>query len=200
MELRIITLIESNAESISAGIQLLRHNAACPHRPNMAYIHNNRTRLKRQSPESLTSRIFTRSITSPFDPPESLLVRDDPVNTHSWFPAIGNLISFFTGNLNEHAGTVINENRDDIKRLTYMSQKFAHMFNTTINIERRHNLQIKQLQIQLSTVQKSLNERFDQLNINEAYQTFLQDRIVMLIEMQRNLDLIFDFCHLPFDI
>ena len=122
----------------------------------------------------------------------SLEINEDPVNTVSLFPQVGKLFSWVTGSLSSDAGKYINENYNNIKRLTKMSVRFAQMFNATLAIEHKHNEQMKQIKIQVDSLTKKFNEGLGILDNSMAYQSFLDNLVVVVEDIQRSLDIIFD--------
>ena len=75
------------------------------------------------------------------------------VNTHPLFPSVGRLFSWVTGSLSNEAGKIINQNFNNIKRLTQASAKFAQMFNSTLKIQIKHKKQIIELKNQISNIE-----------------------------------------------
>ena len=122
----------------------------------------------------------------------SVEIDEDPVNTYSLFPQVGRLFSWVTGSLSSDAGKYINENYNNIKRLTKMSVRFAQMFNATLAIEHKHNEQMKQIKVQVDLLTKQFNEGLEILDRRIAYQGFLSNLVVVVEDIQRSLDIIFD--------
>ena len=122
----------------------------------------------------------------------SVEIDEDPVNTFSLFPQVGKLFSWVTGSLSSDAGKYINENYNNIKRLTKMSVRFAQMFNATLAIEHKHNEQMKQIKVQVDSLTKKFNEGLEILDRRIAYQGFLSNLVVVVEDIQRTLDIIFD--------
>ena len=122
----------------------------------------------------------------------SFEIDEDPVNTLALFPSVGKVFSWITGSLSADAGKYINLNFNNIKRLTKMSLKFAKMFNSTLNIERKHEKQIQALKAEIEVTSDKLNKRLSKIEKDITYQNFLQNIIIIIEDLQRTLDLIFE--------
>ena len=117
---------------------------------------------------------------------------EDPVNTLALFPSVGKVFSWITGSLSADAGKYINLNYNNVKRLTKMSVKFAQMFNSTLNIERKHEKQMLSLKAEIENTSEKLSTDINKLEKTLTYQNFLQNMIVIIEDLQRTLDLIFE--------
>ena len=116
---------------------------------------------------------------------------EDPVNTLSAFPAVGKLFSWVTGTLSSDAGRYINQNFHNIKRLTRMSVKFAQMFNHTLNIEKKHSKQLMQIHNEVASIHQKLDSKLSGMEKRNAYETFLQNTAIIVTDLQRTVDQIF---------
>ena len=91
---------------------------------------------------------------------------EDPVNTLALFPSVGKVFSWITGSLSADAGKYINLNYNNVKRLTKMSVKFAQMFNSTLNIERKHEKQMLSLKAEIEITSEKLSTDINKLEKN----------------------------------
>ena len=121
----------------------------------------------------------------------SISVGDNPVNTMSLFPNVGRIFSWVTGSLSVDAGQYINENFNNIKRLTKVSVNFAQMFNRTLSIEKKHNEQLQELHKQVRLINQKLNSEIMELEKKMAYQEFLEGLMLTVLDLQRTVDAIF---------
>lgn len=121
----------------------------------------------------------------------SIGIDQEPVNTVALFPQVGRLFSWVTGSLSADAGRYINENYNNIKRLTKMSVRFAQMFNATLSIEKKHGDQIKHIKQEVKILNHKLNEKMDMLERKINYEGFLDNLIIIIVDLQRTVDLIF---------
>ena len=115
----------------------------------------------------------------------------NPVNTDALLPSVGRLFGWVTGTLSSSAGTVINNNFNNIRRLTKMSSRFAKMFNATLNIELKHKNQITKLSQQVKEIDSKFNMSLGATNRQLAYNTFLDNIIYIVIDLQHTMDTIF---------
>ena len=116
---------------------------------------------------------------------------EEVVNTHALFPSVGKLVSWITGSLSADAGQYINENFNNIKRLTKMSLRFAEMFNSTLDIERKHAHQLTKITKEVKDIKLSLNSTMGQVNRKVAYEAFLQNLQLIIFDIQNTVDEIF---------
>ena len=121
----------------------------------------------------------------------SLGIDQDPVNTVALFPQVGRLFSWVTGSLSADAGRYVNENYNNIKRLTKMSVRFAQMFNATLSIEKKHGDQIKNIRKEVEILNNKLDESMNLLERQIFYEGFLDNLIIIIVDLQRTVDLIF---------
>ena len=80
------------------------------------------------------------------------IIDEEVVNTHPLFPSVGKLFGWVTGSLSVDAGKYINQNYNNIRRLTLASKHFAAMFNTSLKIEEKHAKQILQVKEQVEKI------------------------------------------------
>ena len=116
---------------------------------------------------------------------------EEVVNTHALFPSVGKLVNWVTGSLSADAGQYINENYNNIKRLTKMSLRFATMFNSTLDIERRHAHQLTRVTKQVRDMIVSFNSTMGQINRKLAYEAFLQNLQIISLDIQKTVDDVF---------
>ena len=121
----------------------------------------------------------------------SLEIDQEPVVANGLFPAVGNLFNWLTGTLSAKAGSVINENYNNIKRLTKMSMNFAQMFNATLRVEQKHREQISNLRNQIREMHTVLTEKISLFERKLAYQGFLQDLMLIVWDLQHSIEEIF---------
>ena len=121
----------------------------------------------------------------------SIQIDQEPVVATGLFPAVGNLINWLTGTLSAKAGSVINENYNNIKRLTKMSMNFAQMFNATLRVEEKHREQINNLRKQIREMNIILTENISIFERKLAYQGFLQDLMLIVLDLQHSIEEIF---------
>ena len=121
----------------------------------------------------------------------SLGIDQDPVNTVALFPQVGRWFSWVTGSLSADAGRYVNENNNNIKRLTKMSVRFAQMFNATLSIEKKHGDQIKNIRKEVEILNNKLDESMNLLERQIFYEGFLENLIIIIVDLQRTVDLIF---------
>ena len=96
------------------------------------------------------------------------------------------------GNTFSTDGEVINENYNNIKRLSKMSLRFATMINATLSIEKKHAKQMLVLSKEIESMKINLNIDLDKLERKLNYNTFLQNLIMIALDLQRTTDSIFD--------
>ena len=121
----------------------------------------------------------------------SIAVDSEPVVQKGLFPSVGNLFGWLTGTLSAKAGSVINENYNNIKRLTKMSVNFAQMFNATLSIERKHKQQLLNLKKQIMVMNTVLTDKISIFERKLAYQGFLQDLMLIVLDLRHTVDKIF---------
>ena len=167
-EEKLVLILEQAAQTISSGIQLLPKKDSCDVR----------------SKRSLKKNVNKRYV--------DLDSETDAVDTKSLFPALGNMFSWITGTLSSQAGEVINANYKNVKKLTKMSLKFADMINATLSIERKHKKQIERLNTEVMNLEFKLDESLGRIERNLAYSNFLQNMVVVALDLQRTIDNIFD--------
>ena len=101
LEDKLILSLEQVAEIIETGIEFLPQARDCP------------ARVKRDV-EQMSGRRIKRFL--------DLDTAEGPVNTRALFPSVGRLFSWIMGSLDVDAGTIINQNFDNIKKLTKVSR------------------------------------------------------------------------------
>ena len=121
----------------------------------------------------------------------NMLYDEEVVNTHALFPSVGKLVNWVTGSLSADAGQYINENYNNIKRLTKMSLRFAEMFNSSLDIEKRHAHQLTKITKEVRDMKVSLNSTMGQVNRKLAYEAFLQNLQLIILDIQHTVDDIF---------
>ena len=122
----------------------------------------------------------------------SIQLDSQPVVKTGLFPQLGTLFSWFTGNLGPDAADVVNMNYNNIKRLTQISVGYAQMFNASLAVEHKHRDQIKSLKSQVDQLKTEMSNRYNTLDRENAYQSFLQDLTVVVMDMGNTVDNIFD--------
>ena len=116
---------------------------------------------------------------------------DGPVNTRALFPSVGRLFNWITGSLDVDAGTIINQNFNNIKKLTQVSKRFASMFNATNNIQIKQSKQIELLKQKIIQTEGRLGIEMEQVNRNAVYQSFLENTILIILDVKNTVDYIF---------
>ena len=118
-------------------------------------------------------------------------IDEEVVNTHPLFPQVGNLFQWVTGTLSSDAGRYINENFNNIRRLTQSSKNFAHMFNQTLKIEQKHKQQLHELKDRVEQLQLTLSNEVNTVDRKISYLQFLNNINLILMDLIRTVDLIF---------
>ena len=121
----------------------------------------------------------------------SIEIDQEPVIETGLFPGVGSLFSWLTGTLSAQAGTVINENYNNIKKLTKLSLNFAQMFNATLSIEQKHKAQINNLRKQVREMDVVLTEKISIFERKLSYQGFLTDLMLIVLDLQHSIERIF---------
>lgn len=170
IENKLVFILENIASTIDAGLQLVPQSDSCWERTKRS-VNTSRTRNKRLVD----------------------LDRDtEVVNTHALFPSLGNMFSWVTGTLSSEAGAVINENYNNIKRLTKMSLRFANMINASLSIEKKHAKQMFVLSQEIDNMERKLHSSLGNLDRKLNYNTFLQNLVMISLGLQRTTDQIFE--------
>ena len=170
MEEKLILSLEHISETIEAGIAFLPQARGC------------KNRVKRDEGTVIGNR--TRR-------DMDLDIQNGPVDTRALFPGIGKLFSWVTGSLDQDAGTIINQNFANIKKLTKASVKFAEMFNATLNIQKKQAKQIKTLKQQVTQAEARLRVDIGFMDRKIIYQTFLENMMLVIHDIMHNVDMIF---------
>ena len=170
LEEKLILSLEQVAEIIETGIEFLPQARNCPARGKRDVEQMSGKRIKR----------FLDMDTA-----------DGPVNTRALFPSVGRLFSWITGSLDVDAGTIINQNFDNIKKLTKVSRRFAEMFNATLNIQRKQEKQIRLIKQEFVQTEAKLGEEIGTINRISVYQSFLESTILVVLDIKHTVDYIF---------
>ena len=120
-----------------------------------------------------------------------LEIDEEVVDTHPLFPSVGKLFQWVTGSLSADAGKYINQNFNNIKRLTRMSARFAQMFNSTLKIQLKHKQQILEIKSQVENMDSKFTENLNKLNRKVIYLEFLNNLNVVVMDLTRTVDMIF---------
>lgn len=170
IENKLVFILENVATTIEAGLQLIPHSDTCWDRSKRSVV--------------MDVHRYKRLVD---------LDRDtEVVNTHALFPALGNMFSWVTGTLSARAGEVINENYNNIRRLSKMSLRFASMINATLSIEKKHARQMSTLSGEIHNIKIKLQNEMDKLERKVNYNTFLQNLVMIALDLQRTIDSIFE--------
>ena len=116
---------------------------------------------------------------------------EDVVNTQSLFPSVGRIFGFLTGTLSVDAGKYINNNRKNIIKLTKVSKNFTHLFNATLNIERKHQYQINSIKEHLNEMGNQIQAEINMQSQSLGYQSFLEELIFVTLDLQVTVEKIF---------
>ena len=170
IEDKLVFILENIASTIDASLQLIPQSDTCWERSKRS-INTVKNRDKRLVD----------------------LDRDtEVVNTHALFPSLGNMFSRVTGTLSSKAGAVINENFNNIKRLSKMSLRFADMINASLSIEKKHAKQMFVLSQDIDNMERKLHSSLEKLDRKLNYNIFLQNLIMISLGLQRTTDSIFE--------
>ena len=170
LEEKLIFSLEQIAEVIETGIEFLPQARECSNRGKRDLGKLSERRIKR----------FLDMDTA-----------DGPVNTRALFPSVGRLFSWITGSLDVDAGTIINQNFDNIKKLTKVSRRFAEMFNATLNIQKKQAKQIQLIKQQIVQTEAKLGAEIGVINRISVYQSFLESTILVILDIKHTVDYIF---------
>ena len=116
----------------------------------------------------------------------------DVVGTSSLFPSIGKLFHYLTGTLDSDAGKIVNLNYNNIKKLTRMSVTFASMFNASLNIQQKHENQLRYLLTRVKGLDKEIEDEVNELNLKLKYRDLLQNMVISAIDLEFTVNKIFD--------
>ena len=122
----------------------------------------------------------------------SIQMDSQPVVKTGLFPQLGTLFNWFTGNLGPDAADVVNLNYNNIKRLTQISVGYAQMFNASLAVEHKHRDQIKSLKLQVDQLKTEMSTKYGVMEREVAYQSFLQDLMIIIMDMGNTVADIFD--------
>ena len=120
------------------------------------------------------------------------MIDEEVVNTHPLFPAVGKLFQWVTGSLSNQAGKYINQNFNNIRRLTQLSAKFSDMFNATLQIQRKHKEQILNIRNQVRELEQSVLENLNLVNLKLHYLNFVNNLNFVVLDMTNTVNLIFE--------
>ena len=163
-EARLIFILEQAAKTVDAGLRLLPLKNTCSLREKRSL------RLKRLVDWEVDS---------------------DAVDTTSLFPSLGHIFGWVTGTLSSEAGHVINQNFNNIKKLTKMSLKFANMINSTLSIENKHHEQLNSIAKEVDKLKIKLDTDVDKMEKQLTFSGFLQNMVLVAMDLQRTIDNLF---------
>ena len=161
-------VVEHAAQTIAAGLQLLPQAKMC------------NLRKKRSSPSVREKRTMDFEVDS------------QPVGTFALFPSVGRIFSYITGNLNSDAADVINKNYNNIKHMAKVSAKFAHMLNASLQIEIKHDNQIRTLSEQVTKLKENFNRDLSELEMRIKYSDIVQTMTIIALDLQTTIDRVFE--------
>ena len=170
LEDKLTLSLQQVGEIIETGIEFLPQARDCPARD-------------RNDREQMSGRRVRRFL--------DMDTAEGPVNTRALFPSVGRLFNWITGSLDVDAGTIINQNFENIKKLTKVSRRFASMFNITMNIQRKQTKQIELIKQKIIQTEARLGEELGAVNRKLIYQSFLESTILAILDVKHTVDYIF---------
>ena len=160
-------VVEHVAQTIASGLQLLPQARIC------------NLRKKRSSPKVRQKRM-------------DFEVDRQPVGNFALFPSVGRIFSYITGNLNADAADVINKNYNNIKHLAKASAKFAHMLNASLQIEIKHDNQIRTLSEQVRKLKENFNRDITDLEMRVKYSNIIHTMTLIALDLQTTVERVFE--------
>ena len=170
LEDKLILSLQQVGEIIETGIEFLPQAKDCPARG-------------RKDGGQVSGRRVRRFV--------DMDTAEGPVNTRALFPSVGRLFNWITGSLDVDAGTIINQNFENIKKLTKVSRRFASMFNVTMNIQRKQTKQFELVKQSIIQTEARLGKELGAVNRLTVYQSFLESTILVILDIKHTVDYIF---------